>query len=200
MALTIYGSPRSRTMRVLWMAAELGLDYSHVPLAFDNPELKSSAFLALNPAGAVPMIVDGEVVLSESMAINLYLAKRYGSPALYPSEAAAEAQLWRWSLWAQGHLEPFVQKDALLAGMRTAMAGPGARAIGAALTTLERALGGRDWLAAGRFTAADLNVAGVLSPSRSRELNLSAFPSVAAWLARCYGRPAAVETRCRFAA
>ena len=75
MTLTIYGSPRSRTMRVLWAAAELGLDYVHVPVPFDDPQLKSAGFLRLNPAGAVPTIVDDGFALSESLAINLYLAK-----------------------------------------------------------------------------------------------------------------------------
>lgn len=79
MALVIYGSPRSRTLRVLWMAAELGLEYEHVPLAFDDPALKQPAFLRINPAGAIPAIVDDGFALSESLAINLYLAKRSGA-------------------------------------------------------------------------------------------------------------------------
>ena len=84
MTLTIYGSPRSRTMRTLWVAAELGLDYSHVPLAFDDPALKSPEFRRVNPAGAVPAIVDDGFALSESLAINLYLAKKYGSSGAEP--------------------------------------------------------------------------------------------------------------------
>ena len=55
MALTIYGSPRSRTMRTLWMATELGLDYEHAPHEWDSPLLRSPEFLALNPAGAIPI-------------------------------------------------------------------------------------------------------------------------------------------------
>src|SRR5580704_14473968 len=99
MALTIYGSPRSRTLRVLWAAAELGLDYTHVPLESDDPKLKSADFLKLNPAGSIPTIVDDGFALSESLAINLYLAKTYGSdgPApLYPKTGRGEAEAWRW--------------------------------------------------------------------------------------------------------
>ena len=121
MALTIYGSPRSRTMRTLWAAAELGLAYDLIPHDSDSPLLRSDAFLALNPAGAIPMIVDDGVVVAESLAINLYLAKRYGGAGpepLYPHGAQAEADVWRWSLWAQGHLEPWVQQDARLAELR----------------------------------------------------------------------------------
>src|SRR5580658_486047 len=124
MALTIYGSPRSRTMRVLWIAEELGLAFRHVDIAFDDPALKSPWFLAVNPAGAIPAIEDDDVRLSESLTINLYLAKRYGAAegGLYPPRPADEAQVWRWTLWAQGELEPWIMRDARLAAVRTALA------------------------------------------------------------------------------
>lgn len=200
MALTIYGSPRSRTMRTLWAAAELGLTYEHVPLVWDDPWLKSPQFLALNPAGSIPTIVDDGAPLSESMAINLYLAKMYGSAGahpLYPSEA--EAQVWRWSLWAQGHLEPWLQQDGRLAAVRAAAGREIDALVQASLSTLDRALAGRGWLAADHFTIADLNVAGVLSPSRAMTVGLAEHGAVEAWLVRCYERPAARATRERFA-
>ncbi len=200
MALTIYGTPRSRTLRVLWMAAELGLDYAHSPLTVDDPELKSDAFLALNPAGAVPTIVDDGFALSESLAINLYLAKRYSPGGLYPATPEGEAQAWRWSLWAQGQLEPWVMRDARLAGLRAMIAEAVRPEIERSLAILERALADRPWLLGEAFTVADLNVAGVLSPSRAERLDLQPYPSVAGWLGRCYARPAAVATRRRFAA
>lgn len=187
-------------MRTLWAAAELGLIYEHVPLAWDDPELKSPAFLALNPAGSIPTIVDDGVTLSESMAINLHLAKTYGSAGsepLYPREA--EPQIWRWSLWAQGHLEPWVQQDAALAAVRAAAGAELAAFVQASLSTLDRALTGRSWLAADHFTIADLNVAGVLSPSRAKTIGLTEHGHVEAWLARCYERPAARGTREKFA-
>lgn len=199
MTFTIYGSPRSRTMRVLWAAAELGLDYAHVPLAWDDPALKAPDFLRLNPAGAVPVIVDDGFALAESMAIILYLAKKYGAAGLYPASAEAEAEAWRWSLWAQGHLEPWVQRDRVMAPLRETM-GEFARArADAALAVLDRALGDREWLIGDAFSVADLNAAGVLSPSRAAGLDLGAFPHARDWLARCYARPAAVATRRRFA-
>ena len=68
MTLTIYGSPHSRTMRVLWTAAELDLTYEHIPLTWDDPYLKSPEFLRLNPAGTIPVIVDDGVVVAESMS------------------------------------------------------------------------------------------------------------------------------------
>ena len=202
MTLTIYGSPRSRTMRVLWTAEELGLDYVHVPLGWDDPALKQPAFLRINPAGAIPAMDDDGFVLAESLAINLYLAKTYGRGAptpLYPADPRAEAQVWRWSLWAQGQLEPWVQQDALLAAFRAAAADHTRAAIARSLETLERVFADADWLVGGLFTVGDLNVAAVLSPSRARTLDLEPYPRLRSWLARCYGRPAAVETRRRFA-
>jgi glutathione S-transferase len=199
MALTIHGSSRSRTLRVLWMAAELGLDYEHDPVAFDDPALKSPQFLRLNPAGAIPTIEDDSFALAESLAINLYLAKRHGLGRLYPGTLEGEAQAWRWSLWAQGQLETWVMRDALLAEVRAAIADHVGPVIAAALATLERALENRSWLIGETFTVADLNVAAVLSPSRAEHLDLAPYPNAAAWLARCYARPAAVETRRRFA-
>ena len=203
MALIIYGTPRSRTMRVLWTAAELGLDYVHIPLAWDDPALKQPEFLWLNPAGAVPVIVDDGFALSESLAINLYLARKYGregAEPLWPPTAEGEASAWRWSLWAQGHLEPWVQKDALLADLHAAVGDRRGAMVVSALATLDRALGGREWLEAAHFSVADLNVAAVLSPSRAADLDLEPFPRVRDWLACCYGRPAAAATRLRFAA
>jgi glutathione S-transferase len=201
MALTIYGSPRSRTMRVLWLAAELGLDYEHIPLAWDDPELKQPAFLKLNPAGTIPMIIDDGFALSESLAICLYLARKYGAqgPApLYPTSPEQEAEVWRWSLWAQGHLEPWIQGDARTAALHQTAASQMLALVRPELERLERALSARPWLVGETFTVADLNVCAVLSPSRTRNLDLEAYPCVSGWLARGYARPAATATRRRF--
>jgi glutathione S-transferase len=88
MALVIYGSARSRTMRTLWLAAELGLDYEHAPLEWNDPYLKSPDFLRLNPGGAIPTIVDDGFALGESMATNLYLAKKHGTRRGLPNLSA----------------------------------------------------------------------------------------------------------------
>ena len=201
MALTIYGSAWSRTLRTLWVAAELRLDYEHVPLAWDDPALKTADFLALNPAGTIPTIVDDDFAMAESMAIALYLTKKYGAemtPPLYPVGAQGEAEAWRWSLWAQGHLEPWVQRDARLTSLLQSVRETAAPIVAEALATLERTLEGRDWLIGDHFTVADLNVAGVMSPSRAVHLDLRAYRRVRAWLERCYDRPAARATRARF--
>src|SRR5262249_22554561 len=105
MALKIYGVARSRAARVLWMAKELGLDYEHVKVDFATGETQTQAHLALNPNGHVPVIDDDGFILWESMAINLYLAKKYGAGGLYPSRLEDEARAWQWSFWGMTEVE-----------------------------------------------------------------------------------------------
>ena len=199
MALMIYGSARSRTMRVLWMAEELGLEFRHEPLEWNGPRLKSADFLALNPAGAIPTIEDDGVGLSESLAINLYLAKKHGLGGLYPATLEGEAQVWSWTLWAQGELEPWLQRETRETATAPTVAELVLPAIERGLGKLERALTGRDWLAGEAFSIADFNVACVLSPSRTDHLDLASYPNIVAWLRRSYARPAAMAARKKYA-
>src|SRR5215212_10068013 len=85
--LRLYGAARSRAMRTLWMLGELGLNYDHKDYLPRAPEIDDDGF-----------------VLSESMAINLYLSKKYESP-LYPSDPRNEALAWQWSLWESDRLD-----------------------------------------------------------------------------------------------
>ena len=80
--LKIYGVPLSRAYRALWMANELGLDYENVPINFADGSAKTSEYLAVNPNGRMPAIDDNGFKLWESMAINLYLAKKHGGVSL----------------------------------------------------------------------------------------------------------------------
>src|SRR6266550_74239 len=82
-----------------WMTKELGLDYEHVKVDFASGETREPGFLALNPNGHVPVIDDDGFILWELMAINLYLAKKYGAGGLYPSRIEDEARAWQWSFW-----------------------------------------------------------------------------------------------------
>src|SRR5262252_385857 len=105
MALKIYGVARSRAARVLWMAKELGLDYEHIKVDFATGETRRPEQMALNPNGHVPVIDDDGFILWESMAINLYLAKKYGAGGLYPSGLQDEARAWQWSFWGMTEVE-----------------------------------------------------------------------------------------------
>jgi glutathione S-transferase len=202
--LKIYGTARSRTSRVLWMAKELGLEFGHVPLAMGDAALKQPPFLAINPAGRVPAIDDNGFTLSESLAINLYLARKYGErakPSLAPASLEEEAKIWQWSSWAMTDLEiplstiylhrgfyPSEKRDAGIAGNAEAQ-------VQRPLAMLERILASSTYLLGSSFTVADINVACVASPSRISVISLSAFPKVADWAKRCHDRPAALAAR-----
>src|SRR5262249_18731948 len=78
--LQLYGSPRSRAMRCLWMLEEMGEPYQLIEKTTRTDELQTAEYLRLNPNARIPTLVDGEFVLWESMAINLYLAQKYDGP------------------------------------------------------------------------------------------------------------------------
>src|SRR5579872_2354315 len=102
--LKIYGTSMSRTGRVLWAAEETGIKYEHVPTQI--AEAKSPAHLKLNPNGHIPVIDDDGFVLFESMAINFYLAAKYGKAPLWPESIQDRALANQWSYWAMLEVEP----------------------------------------------------------------------------------------------
>ena len=200
-ALTIYGTPRARTVRTLWMAEELGLPYENVPVATADGGTRAPSFLAVNPNGRVPAIDDGGFVLWESMAINLYLAKKYAADALYPRSIEHEALAWQWSFWAVTEVDgPIVQwafHTAVLPEPERdpAKAEAALAALERPLRVLDGALAARPYLAdPAAFTVADLNVASVMYRALWMDL-AAATPHAADWLARCWSRPAARRAR-----
>ena len=120
--LKIYGHPGSRAARPLWVCRELGLQYEHVPTHFADGGTKSSEFLAINPAGRIPAIDDDGFRLAESMAINIYLAKKHGGE-LAPKSLEDEARMLQWSFWAMTEVE----KSMLAVYMQRARAAAGQR-------------------------------------------------------------------------
>jgi glutathione S-transferase len=195
--LRIYGAARSRGLRTLWMVGELGLEYEHLDYAPRSPQTRTPEYLALNPNGAVPTIDDDGFVLSESMAINFYLAKKHGK--LYPADAKNEALAWQWSLWETDKLDRattiYANHSSVLpeAQRNAALANSTWEEISAALGVLEIALGKSRWLAGSDFSVADLNVASALY--RALSFDLSKWPHVNEWLHRCWDRPAGKKAR-----
>ena len=193
--LQLYGNVRSRASRCLWMLEETGQPYQLIDKSMRADDLQSADYLRLNPNARIPTLVDGELVLWESMAINLYLAEKYDGPmhCTGPDVLGLAAQ---WSFWAMLEMEAlllellqhravlpefardpsFVERDELL--------------LRKPLGILNDALGRRDYLAGGSFTVADLNVAGILAWAKMARLDLSAFPQLARWLDGCLARPA----------
>lgn len=195
MTLTIYGIAGSRALRPLWAVHELNLPYTHVPLHFKAPALKQPDYLRLNPNGTVPVLNDDGLVLYESLAITLYLARRYGPGNLWPEDQAQQALALQWTLWAATEVEPsarqwFQNTTRLPAPARDArLAEKGWATVRARLAILDRQLAESEFLLGNTFTVADLNVAAVLQrlPGFAGE----DFPAARAWHARCFERPAA---------
>jgi glutathione S-transferase len=199
--LKIYGVPRSRAFRTLWLAKELGLDYENLPVDFADGGTRQPAYLAVNPNGRVPAIDDDGFILWESLAINLYLAKKYGLGTLYPKDLEGEARSWQWGFWAVTELErnvlitmfnralyPEAKRDA-------AAADAAEKELQVPLGVLDAALGKTPYLLGNDFTVADLNVAAILSWARPARIDFTPFPKAADWLSRCALRPAAKAAR-----
>jgi len=199
--LKIYGVPRSRAFRTLWLAKELGLDYDNVAVDFATGETRQPAYLKINPNGHVPAIDDSGFILWESMAINLYLAKKYGLGTFYPTSLEDEAHAWQWSLWGMTELE----RPVLTAMFNRAIHPEDKRDKAAAdaaeqelqhpLGVLDAAVTASPYLLGGEFSVADLNVASVLSWARPARIDFAPFPKAADWLGRCALRPAAKAAR-----
>lgn len=89
--ITLYGTPRSRALRVSWLLEELGIDWTFSFINFSKGDNRSDSFLALNPSGKIPVITDEDLVLTESAAISQYLAEKYGNGRFLPTPGTASA-------------------------------------------------------------------------------------------------------------
>ncbi len=196
--LHIYGSARSRAVRTLWMAGELGLTYDQKDWLPRSPETRTPEYRALNGNGRVPTIDDEGFILSESMAINFYLAKKHNSPLL-PADPRHEALAMQWSLWETDRLDRQIVNHArhtqdLPEAERNAETAKAAwEEMVASFAVMEAALTKSEWLAGPAFSVGDLNVAAALF--RALSLDLSRWPQLQAWLNRCWDRPAAKQAR-----
>jgi glutathione S-transferase len=196
--LRIYGSAKSRTLRVLWMVNELGITYEHKDWLPRAPETRTPAFHEINPNYRVPAIDDDGFILFESMAINLYLAKKHKSP-LYPADPRHEALAWQWSLWETDRLDRQIvnycrhTKDLPEAERKADAADAAWKEIVPAFDALEASLAKSEWLAGPTFSVGDLNVASALY--RAHTLDLAKWPRMKAWFNRCWERPAAKKAR-----
>lgn len=199
MSITIYGQSGSRALRALWMAEELGIDYEHVPTTFAK-QAKEADFLAINPNGRVPTLVDGELTVWESMSINLHLARRFGGP-LAPKDDTELTLAEHWSFWVMTEVEKTLLQ-AMFHGTGMFGVEKSQEKVAQQLALLDRPmgvlneiLGRQDYLMGGRFTVADLNVASVMVFADFIDEKFEAYPHVQAWLARCYGREALGRAR-----
>jgi glutathione S-transferase len=206
MTLKIYGISASRAARPLWVALELGVPFEHIAMTYKAGATRTPEFLALNPNGHIPLVLDlrpeGTVTVWESMACALYIARVHGQAdgqSVTPATPREEAEALRWSFWTVTELE----KDALTVLMhRMAMpadqrkpelAEQAENRLKVPLAVLEAHLLaqqslGQAHLAADRFTVADVCVASVANWIRPAPGLLVQFPAVSAWLHACMER------------
>ncbi len=196
--ITLYGVYRSRASRPLWLLGEAGVAFRHVPViqAYrvapgSDPGMWTTVtpeFLAVNPMGQIPALTDGDLLLTESLAMTLHLARAYGG-VLGPQTLAEEGEMTNWAFFAASAIEPVSivilrgeteQPDAVASA---------AEALARPLSRLEAHLAGREWLL-DRFTAADICVAECLRYAQGHAGLVARFPVTFAWLTRCQARPA----------
>jgi glutathione S-transferase len=213
MTLKIYGIGPSRAVRPIWTALELGVPFELISTPYAGGATRTPEFLAINPNGHIPALIDerpeGPVTVWESMACALYIARVHGKAdgqSITPATPREEAEALRWSFWTVSELE----KDALTVLMhRMAMpedqrkpelAEQAESRLKVPLAVLEQHLQvqhakGEAYLAANRFTVADVCVASVASWIRPATALLAQYPAVAAWVKACVERPAQVQAR-----
>lgn len=204
--ITLYGVYRSRASRPLWLLHEIGLPFAHVPviqayrlsdpMAANAPiNTGAAAYLAINPQGQIPCMTDGDLTLTESMSITLYLAAKYGGDLGARNEAEA-ALMSQWALHAVSSVETpavemlFAQRDLGGTPHGEATIAVAAEKLRRPLARLVAHLSAHAWLVGDRFTVADINTAECLRYAQGHPTLLAEFPSVKDWLERCQARPA----------
>lgn len=165
----VYGYPKSRSLRITWLLEEMAQKYDYQTIDFAKGDHRAAAFLAINPAGKVPAIEDGELVISESAAIVAYLADRYSEGRLIPAAGSAQrARFDQWSYFVISELEQPLwtigkHKFALPAEHRVAAIMATAQwEFQQALSLLSQGLADNDYLLGPQFSAVDILVAQTL--------------------------------------
>lgn len=194
-----YGIVSGNSARSAFALLETGASFTPHPFDSPNGENRAALYLAVNPMGKVPALVDGDVRLWESNAINWYLAETHPGARLLPASPAGRAAVQRWLLFQVGHVTPacaviFRGTNARVQSFWKTSATP--QAVEAArtelaryLTVLEQALAGRTWLE-GDFSLADIAYAPHLTMIAQGGFDFAATPNVRAWLDRVCARPA----------
>ncbi len=200
MGMRLYSWPMSSGSRVVWALEELGLPYEYIGLDRAKNEHRAAEYLAVNPNGKVPALVDGEHTLFESVAILAYLGERYGADkGLWPQPGPARSDALSWTVWSTTELLQFLLQY-LYHGLDTpvsykredrsqATADYNRGQFERHLDMLEQRLTGRDHVM-GDFTLVDIPIAATVLFAKMLGAPLGDRPAVNAWLDRCRQRPA----------
>lgn len=183
----------TRDLRVLWALEELGMPYEIMGMDYPAHDLNTDAYRKLSPFEQIPAIDDDGVVLSESAAIVLYLARKAGK--LIPKDPAGQAQVERWCFVALNTMEMPLMSLLILGWMGEKDNAPKLGGflegwIHKRMKQLDNWLEGREYIATTEFTVADLLVAHVLRSGVKDPAFVDPYPNVVAYRDRCLARPA----------
>lgn len=201
--IKLYGTPPTRALRAIWLLNELDLPHEIVPVDISTGEQLTPEFLALNPAAKLPVLVDGDTVISESAAIQLYLADKYGDRfpggGLIPATAEDRGRMYHWLFFLMTEIEAPLWRIALHnfiyeAGDQSATEPELAKRDALRMiAVMEQHMQGRDYLVGDAPTVADFNAAFTLDWAREEAL-LDNAPALRAYLDALYARPRAPVT------
>lgn len=196
--MKLYGFGPTRSLRALWALLELDAEFEFIPVNMMAGENRHPDFLRLNPAGKVPVLVDGDLVLTESAAIVMYLAEKYGAKGLMPTDLTQRAQAYRWSLFAVTELEqPLwrIAKHTILYDEDKRLSADIALAredFAAMAAVLDRHMEARTFIVGDGMTVADCITAYVLDWGNELAL-LDGRPNLKDYFERMYARPKAPQ-------
>jgi glutathione S-transferase len=196
--MKLYGFGPTRSLRAQWGLKELGVEFEFIPVNLQAGEHKRPEFLAINPAGKVPVLIDGDLVLTESAAIVLYLAEKYPEKGLMPASLEQRAQVYRWIMFAMTELEQPLWRIAkhtflLPEHKRLPQDVDLAREDFTAMAAvLERHMEGRQFIVGDRMTVADCVTAYLMDWGNEKHL-LDDFQNLKAYLSRMYARSTAPQ-------
>jgi glutathione S-transferase len=188
MSITLYHHPFTRASNVVWMLEEAGARYELRYVDIMAGAHKAAPLVALNPMGKLPILTDGDTVVTESAAIGLYLADRYAYARLAPKvDDPARGTYLRWSLFAPSVIEPGTMAKAAQWQFKEGQAGWGS--YDAMLAAMESAIGKGPFLLGETFSMADVIFGGTLRYMLSFKL-IEPRPIFSAYAERLAARPA----------
>ncbi|MBC2885131.1 glutathione S-transferase family protein [Ochrobactrum sp. CM-21-5] len=196
--MKLYGLGPTRSLRVLWALQELDIDFEFIPVDILAGELRHPDFLRLNPAAKLPVLVDDDLLLTESAAIVIYLAEKYGDGRLVPADLEARAQAYRWTMFAVTELEQplwriakhtFLYPEDKRLSADIALAEADFKVMA---KVLDDYMSGREFIAGDSISFADCVIAYVVDWGDEQGF-LDAFPNLGSYLERMYTRPKAPQ-------
>jgi glutathione S-transferase len=196
--LKIWGRRNSANVqKVLWLTAELGVEYQHIPAGGSFGGLDEPSFRAMNPHGHVPVVQDGGPAIWESHAILRYLATRYGDSSLWPTDPSARAQLDEWMDWTQTSFQPDFLNGVFWGHYRTPESQRNRPAIENSVRRCSKHIGlidnilaGRPFLGGDAFSLADIPLGTLLYRYYTLDIERPEAKHVEAWYRRLQNRPA----------